>query len=334
MSGAAWAALAGIGFGIFQTLNRRTLRGVDVFRSTFVQLLLATAVLAAVAASTEDLGLLGRASGWALLNFALAGAVHFLVGWTLLAASQQRIGASRTSPLVATTPLFGAVLAFVTLGEAPSGVALAGMSFMVAGVYTVGGEQAAGRASPVRVVAGGAPQSPGGPAGAAPGPDGAGSRLERRGARRRWCRALLAAAPGLGAALSWSVSPVFIRAGLRELPSPLLGVTFSMVVATAAYGAVVLLRRSVGLAGGWLARGERGFKLAAGVLVGLSTWFRWIALERTTVAVVLALSLLAVPTVMVLAPPLLGRHLEVVTPRLWAGAGLIVAGALLLILRP
>ncbi|HXF56545.1 MAG TPA: EamA family transporter [Actinomycetota bacterium] len=334
MSGAVWAALAGIGFGVFQTLNRRTLRGVDVFRSTFVQLLLATAVLAAVAASTENLGLLGRASAWALLNFALAGVVHFLVGWTLLATSQQRIGASRTSPLVATTPLFGALLAFVTLGESPSGVALAGMSLMVAGVYTVGGERAAGRSSPAPAVAGAALAGTGGALGPASGPGRAALGPEPWSPGRRWGKALLAAAPGLGAALSWSVSPVFIRAGLRELPSPLLGVTFSMVVATAAYGAVVLLRRSAGLVGGWLARGERGFKLAAGVLVGLSTWFRWIALERTTVAVVLALSLLAVPTVMVLAPPLLGRHLEVVTPKLWAGAGLIVAGALLLILRP
>lgn len=334
MSGAVWAALAGIGFGIFQTFNRRTLRGVDVFRSTFVQLLLATAVLAAVAASTEDLGLLGRASAWALLNFGLAGVVHFLVGWTLLATSQQRIGASRTSPLVATTPLFGALLAFVTLGETPSGMALAGMSLMVAGVYTVGGEQAVGRPSPAPTWAVVASEGAGEPARSVPGTDGGGSCPGHPGRPGRRGRVLLAAAPGLGAALSWSVSPVFIRAGLREFASPLLGVTFSMVVATAAYGAVVLVRRSAGLVGGWLAPGERGFKLAAGVLVGLSTWFRWIALERTTVAVVLALSLLAVPTVMVLAPPLLGRHLEVVTPKLWAGAGLIVVGALLLILRP
>jgi hypothetical protein len=72
-------------------------------------------------------------------------------------------------------------------------------------------------------------------------------------------------------------------------------------------------------------------KLFVGLLVGLATWWRWAALDDVTVGVVLALSLLSVPVVLFLAPIVAGRHLERVTAPLWGGAGLVVAGALILV---
>jgi len=69
----------------------------------------------------------------------------------------------------------------------------------------------------------------------------------------------------------------------------------------------------------------------SGVLVALSIWGRWVALDLADVGVVLALNLLAVPTVLLLAPVVAGRHLEHVDPRIWLGAGLVVAGSLILI---
>jgi uncharacterized membrane protein len=74
-------------------------------------------------------------------------------------------------------------------------------------------------------------------------------------------------------------------------------------------------------------------KLAAGVLVGASTWTRWEALALTPVAVVLALSLLSVPTVILVAPLLAGRHDERVTRRIVVGAVLVVVGSLVLVVR-
>jgi hypothetical protein len=46
---------------------------------------------------------------------------------------------------------------------------------------------------------------------------------------------------------------------------------------------------------------------------------------------VLALALVSVPIVLFVSPLLMGRHLEHVTVKVWAGAGLVVAGALTLI---
>ena len=73
------------------------------------------------------------------------------------------------------------------------------------------------------------------------------------------------------------------------------------------------------------------FKLLAGVMVGLSVWARWAALDYTAIAVVLALGLLSVPVVLLLSPMLMGRHVERVNLQIWAGAGLVVVGGLVLV---
>ena len=114
MSGVLWATASGIGFGVFQSLNRRAIRGIeDPYVSTFLQLAVATAVLVVASLVSEDLSQLGDATGEAIALFALAGIIHFVLGWLLLNVSQARIGASRTAPLITLTPLFGTVLAAV-----------------------------------------------------------------------------------------------------------------------------------------------------------------------------------------------------------------------------
>jgi drug/metabolite transporter (DMT)-like permease len=162
---------------------------------------------------------------------------------------------------------------------------------------------------------------------------------------------------GLGTALCWAVSPILIRQGLRDLPSPLLGVTIGLVAATLAYGLALPLR---GLARRSRTRGARrrrllspqviearhryviaalglrftrealAWKLAAGGLVAVSTWARWSSVALVPVAVVLALGLLSVPTVLAAAPALVGRQAERVTAAVLAGSALVVAGALLI----
>jgi hypothetical protein len=117
MSGPVWATLAGVGFGLFQSLNRQAIRGMDVWQSTFLQVLVSTLILLAGALATEDLGAALSAPPGALAAFLAAGLVHFFIGWTLLNVSQKRIGATRTGPLLATTPLWGTVLAAVAADQ-------------------------------------------------------------------------------------------------------------------------------------------------------------------------------------------------------------------------
>jgi drug/metabolite transporter (DMT)-like permease len=289
VTGVLWAAASGIGFGLFQSLNAQAVREVDdVYVSTFLQLLVAALVLVGVCLVTEDVGRLAHAPAWALASFALAGGLHFLVGWTLLNMSQARIGAARSSPLLTMTPMFGVAIAAVTLGELPGAAALGAIALMVLGAYVL----------------------------SAPG----------SGLAVRWQDSLF----GLGTAFMWALSPIFTLEGLDGLDSPLLGVAVGLTVSVAGYG-IVLSARRPDRPGGRLPRSGIALKLTAGVIVALATWGRWESLDLTTVGVVLALNLLAVPVVLLLAPIIVGRHIEQVTARVWVGALLVVGGSLVLI---
>jgi uncharacterized membrane protein len=290
VTGVLWAAVSGIGFGLFQSVNVRAVRRLDdVYVSTFLQLLVAAAVLLVASIVAGELPLLSDASAWAWISFALAGAIHFFLGWTLLNASQGRIGAARTSPLLTTTPLFGVAIAAVTLGQLPGAAALAGIAVTVAGALVITD-----------------PRSETG---------------------IRWQDSI----PGLATAFLWALSPVFTVEGLDELDSPLLGVTIGMVFSVLAYALLLAAAQGERRSALDLPREGVVLKLVSGVLVALSIWGRWVALDLADVGVVLALNLLAVPTVLLLAPVIAGRHLEHVDARIWLGAGLVVAGTLILI---
>jgi uncharacterized membrane protein len=149
----------------------------------------------------------------------------------------------------------------------------------------------------------------------------------REGVRQRLSFA--DALPGLGIALCFAISAIFVRYGLEGLPSPLLGVTLGITAAVLAYAP-------------WLALYGRGrkfarlspagvaFQILAGVLIGLGTWARYIATDLTEVGVVLALGRINTPLVLLLSPLFFGRKHEPVTVRVWIGAGLIVLGSLIL----
>ncbi len=286
MTGALWAAASGIGFGLFQSLNRRALRDIeDAFVSTFLQLAVAAAVLCAACVATGEASGLGGAPAGAIAAFAASGIVHFLLGWTFLNLSQKRIGAARTAPLLTFAPLFGLPVAAVLVGDKPEPAELAAIVPMVAGAWVVTG----------------------------------GGRFH-----------VTDAVFGLGCALMWAISPVFAVEGFDGIPSPLLGVSIGMIAAVAAY-AVALAARGSGLGLDAIARGALRLKLVAALLVAFATWWRWIALEDAPVGVVLALGLLSVPVVLFLAPRMVGRQLEHVTARIWAGSALVLGGALTLI---
>jgi drug/metabolite transporter (DMT)-like permease len=293
VTGPALAAAAGLGFGVFQTLNRRAVGGMkDAYLATFLQLLVALLVLVVASLATEDLGLLGDATALSLFYFALAGIIHFSVGWTLLNMSQMRIGAARTSPLLATTPVFGAAIAVLILQEVPGWPVWLGVFIVTAGALFVSLE-------PV--------------------------------SEQGWGVSWRDTVPGFATAVAWAITPILIKEALEGLPSPLLGLTLGMVVAVLAYAIALPLRPEIeGRAiDNWV---SLTFKCLAGLMVGLSVWARWAALDYTSIAVVLALSLLSVPIVLLLSPLLMGRHVERVTPQIWLGAALVVVGGLVLVL--
>jgi drug/metabolite transporter (DMT)-like permease len=129
--------VAGAGFGVFQSFNRRAGRSIDSYLSTFLLLVVSSIILVVISLLTEDLNQLVQAPLLAFVNFGLAGFVHFFLGWTFLNLSQKRVGAARTSALIGTTPLFAFVVGLVFYGEVLSLPVIVGIILLIAGVYMV-----------------------------------------------------------------------------------------------------------------------------------------------------------------------------------------------------
>jgi drug/metabolite transporter (DMT)-like permease len=292
LAGALYAALAGVGFGVFQAFNRKARTGFSIYSATFILLFVSAVLLAIGSILTEDLNLLAQAPASVYINFGLAGLIHFFLGWTLLNISQNRVGAARTGALVGATPPFATIVAALAFDEFLSLPVLAGIVIVVVGVYfvSVSGKN---EANPVRF---------------------------------SWRDSIF----GLGVAVCFSISPIFIRGGLDEMNSPLLGVTIGMALSAIAYAIILLLRRER-LNLSQVPRESLFYQLAAGLFVGSSTWLRWLALSMAPVAVVLTLGRVNVPVVIILSIFLVGQKEERVTNRVWLGATLIVAGSLMLI---
>jgi uncharacterized membrane protein len=109
-------------------------------------------------------------------------------------------------------------------------------------------------------------------------------------------------------------------------------VTVGLTASVFAYGLALLVQRRL-LAIVAIPPEALFGKTVAGILAGVSTWTRWIALDLAPVAVVLALALTSVPVVLLLSPLVTDRTLEQVTSRMWLGAALVLGGVLLLIFK-
>ncbi len=137
MSGAVWATLAGIAFGFSQLSNRGVNRQTDALAATTAMV---TAMLGALVVGTAVTGDLAdvfsmpaAAVGW----FVTASLIHFLVGWTLFAISQQRIGPSRTASVLSTNPVMAALIAAIAIDQDLRPITWVGVVAVTFGVAVV-----------------------------------------------------------------------------------------------------------------------------------------------------------------------------------------------------
>jgi uncharacterized membrane protein len=293
MNGIVISIISGIAFGLFQTINRRAGQQANVYQATFVLLLVSSAVLILVSAVFEDLTLLQGVSPLAVLHFSLAAFIHFFVGWTLFSISQKKVGAARTSVLLGTVPLWATLIGVIFFDEFLSAAIVAGIFVIMLGAYIVSTDKAK-----------------------------AGNTAIETGIK--------ASLYGLGTAVCFAGSSIFIRYGLELLPSPLLGVTIGMTVVTIIYAVFFWSQSAIDSSEISLVGSKLWLQIFAGILVAIATWWRWIALDLTPIAIVISLSRLSIPTVLLLSPLLIGQKLEQVNLRVWIGAAAIIAGALIL----
>jgi drug/metabolite transporter (DMT)-like permease len=135
--GMVYAVAAGLGFGVFQTISRRANRDMDAASATFVVLATGTISLGAYSIITRGLPAFGGASAQTYALLALAGCMHFFLGWTFLALSQQRVGAINTGAVLGATPMAASLVAAVVLHEVLSVWSLLGLLLAGFGVVVV-----------------------------------------------------------------------------------------------------------------------------------------------------------------------------------------------------
>jgi drug/metabolite transporter (DMT)-like permease len=142
---------------------------------------------------------------------------------------------------------------------------------------------------------------------------------------------------GVLTAACWAASPIFLRKGLALVPDPLWAVTVGLAAATAPFLVwLVVLRPAppVVLRGPHRDPGARsavGFLALAGVAAAGGAVGRTYAIDLAPIVVVVPLLQTTGLWTILLARPLLGRHVERVTRKLVLGSVLVAAGAALVI---
>lgn len=285
---------AAVTFAVFQIVNARILSRTDVYLATRTVLIVGTVALGSITIVTDGFGPWSQASPRALLMSGAAGMLHFFLGWTLLGMGQQRIGAARTGALLGAVPLFGALSAWVLLGERLVAGQVVGLLVVTAGVGVIATATGASRT------------------------------VGNRGT-------VAGVAAALGTALCWALSPTFIREALVELPSPSAAATVGLFTSAVLYTALIrIVRRGAGprLDG----TGLSGMFGLGGLLVAVALWLQWTAFERTAVATVLV-TLQLTPALMPMLARLAGLAGDAVRMLpVYAGVVGIVSGSLLVIL--
>lgn len=129
--------LSALGFGFTQMMNRKSNLMTDAFRTAFGLLLCVETLLLVRLFVSGDFRTLADAPIRSLAFFAGSTTIHYGLGWTLLALSQQKIGVARTGALVSAAPIVGVLLAVPVLGEDLSWLTFIGVLTSVAGVVLI-----------------------------------------------------------------------------------------------------------------------------------------------------------------------------------------------------
>lgn len=229
----------------------------------------------------------------AVLSFVGAGIVGALFGMMMLYVSIERIGAGRTTPIMASQALFATILGVMLLGETLNAAHAAGVVLMVIGIAVIARETSTEN------------------------PD----NLSRR---ELW----LSLSFALGAAIAFGWEPIFANFGFAEGTPAMVG---AAVKTTAAWlGFTLYMRYRNGLARiTRIRKSDMRWYILAGIAYTLFMIGYYLGLEIAPVSVVVPIIITSTLWVVVLSALVMPQRLERVTWRLAGAATLVVIGAIL-----
>jgi drug/metabolite transporter (DMT)-like permease len=230
----------------------------------------------------------------AWLMFAAAGLFGTMLGRASMYSSINRIGASRTSPIVATQALIASALGIVVLGERVTLFHGIGVALLVSGIAVLSWETTQEN------------------------PD----DLPRR-------KLLIGLLLPFGAAFAYGVEPIFASEGLRQgTPAP-VGLAIKTFAATMGFVTYLRWRSALPSLNTIKSANTRWFVLA-GLGNSLFLLGYYTALELAPVSVVVPIAMTYTLFVVVFSTLFMPRHLEQITWRLVASTVVVVAGAVVI----
>lgn len=283
----------GLGAAFSAACNRLFIRsGTEGRSATDAYFVVATVSMLVIVPSVlviyyPDYGL--TPASW--ISFIVAGVVGTLLGNLWLYKSIERIGASRTQPVIASNALVATFLAYVFLGETLSPVHALGVGLVVLGVAGIAWETTR-----------------------SPGTGGPGS-VE-----------LTAFVLPLATAVALGTEPILANFGFAEgTPAP-VGLAIKTVAAWSGFTLYFLWRGDLPPISQVMERDGKWFILAGLAYVGFLVGY-YVGLEVAPVNVVTPMIITNTMFVIVLSAIFMPRRLERVTWRLGVAATLVVVGA-------
>ncbi len=129
---------------------------------------------------------------------------------------------------------------------------------------------------------------------------------------------------GLATALSFSVSPLFIRVGMNEGHSAQIALAVGLVAAAVTYFFILLIRDRDALTLPTVTTiGPFSWEVAAALVIVAGTWLRYEAMDRIPLAVVSAVGRVNLLVILLIAR-------REITRRVWVGGFLIIVGTVIL----
>lgn len=290
LAGITLATVAALAFAVYMLCVRLGTRDGDVLGVMLVSLLVNVVVIVPLVGVFHGLP---TVTGQSLVAFAAAGLFGSLLARVVIMKSIETIGASRTSPVVASNVLFASAFAIVLFDERLTAVHFLGIVLIIVGVAVITWETSDD-------------------------PDVGISSREF---------GLSLTLPVLGAFLL-GVEPIFVNLGLDGGSAVLPGVGIKAVAATT--GFVLYLLAADGLRSDMLRWGPgMQWYLGAGLTSTLGIVAYFAALEVAPVVLVVPLLQTSPLIVVLLSALFLPAHLERVSSRLVVGALVVVLGATL-----
>ena len=128
------ALAAAVSWGLSTVLVRQGLTYFSTATGTLVSLATGVALVSLLVAAFQSAEV-ARISTSAVLLFALIGILNFPLGRFFNYMSVERLGVGRSTPILASAPLFAMALAVIFTGESVTFATLAGTFLILAGLY-------------------------------------------------------------------------------------------------------------------------------------------------------------------------------------------------------